>query len=217
MTGNASGMRVVVAVVIAGCLSACRSGPAAPAAPSSAPSLLPITFQSQPLSFPAGAARLQIWGHTLISFEAPLCSPVLGSWEGSSVTTPVQVERVSTGERPASGRNSWIIRSDPSMGTIEFRLEQTGTATIYGERLSGRIHGRARDARLIPEANPRDLAVNLPDASPPLVVEGNGSTVAPFMEGTIRGAIDFTDSYGGRIDCPQVFWLLTPQSPQSPQ
>lgn len=203
----------VAVVIVAIGLSACGNGPGSTRGlgePSSVPAIPPLTFQSRPLSFPSGAARLQIWGHTLISFDAPLCGPLFGSLEGSSVATPVQVERVTSGDATGGTRNSWIVRSDPAFGTIEFRIDQTGTATIYGETVSGRIRGRARDAPFVPGAIVRDLVVNLPDADPPLSVEGHGSTNAPFMEGVIKGAIDFTDSYGGRIDCPQVFWLLAP-------
>lgn len=44
-------------------------------------------------------------------------------------------------------------------------------------------------------------------------VIGSGSTARPFMEGTIAGEITFSDSRGGRLRCPVVYWMLLPDGP----
>lgn len=208
--------RVLLAMGATLSLAACSPRPASLTAPSVGPGSIaaippPATPSSAPAIFPSGPAVLQVWGYTLFSSFSPVCAPLFGTLDGTSVATPVAVEAMAVPSAQLGGA-SWLVRSDPAFGSIDFQIQMRGTTSVYGVEVTGTINGAARDAELVAGSVARNLVVNLPASSPPLLVDGHASTATPHIEGTITGAVHFSDTRGGRTDCPMVFWMLTSRS-----
>jgi len=155
---------------------------------------------SHPLTVPLGAGLMQIWGYVLGDVPTPLCVPLLGTYQGTFVTTRVRVEIEDGG---------WVARADPLVGDFTLHFSQTGIATAEGDRLTGTATGLARDTEAFPGGPPKDLLVSISSAVP-AIVEGLGAPGVPFLRGTMKGHIRFLDSRGGTSNCEHVSWTLQP-------
>lgn len=185
---------VVAAVTLA---SGCSSSPVTPSV-TPPPDFNPfaLTLVSRPVVVPLGSAVLQIWGYTLYNSHGPICEPLFGTREGTRVTVRMQVSAEGSG---------WVIRAEPRTGTAEIRFSQTGQVRPEGEVLTGSARGTVRDMTRAPGEPGRDLRVFFESSS---VLEGFGSSSRPWLQGTIAGHITYSDSVGGWIRCPLVYWTM---------
>lgn len=192
--GITSWLVAAAAVVIA---SGCSGSPATPSV-SLPPGVNPLvlTLVSRPVVVPTGSAILQIWGYTLYNSHGPICEPLFGTREGTRVTVRMQVSPEASG---------WVLRAEPGTGTAEIRFSQTGQVRPEGEVLTGSARGTVRDMTRAPGEPGRDLKVFFESSS---VLEGFGSSSRPWLQGTITGYITYTDSVGGGIRCPLVYWTM---------
>lgn len=187
---------VVAASVIA---SGCSGPPATPTAiPPPGVNPLVLTLVSRPVVVPVGSAVLQIWGYTLYNSHGPVCEPLLGTPEGTRVTVRMRVSAEGSG---------WVVRAEPGTGSAEIRFSQTGQVRVEGEALTGSARGTVRDMTRAPGEPGRDLTVFFESSS---VLEGFGSSSRPWLQGTITGHITYSDSVGGWIRCPLVYWTMQP-------
>jgi len=200
MTSRTGASRVSAVPLFIVLTTGCTTPATMPGAPTGVNPLdIPVTPRR--LAFPSGLALLRVWGHTWLT-NGPVCEPVLGTREGSSVGAIVQVTADDTG---------WIVRTDQS-GGLELHVSQAGRSIVEGEVLTGTAHGVMRDAFAVAPDLPRNLSVNLsPDG--PAAIDGWGTTALPYFQGTMTGAIRYTDSSGGSVTCPVVYWSLSPAGP----
>lgn len=193
------GKRWLAAAAVAGAASGCAGAPSTPTA-TPPPDVNPmvLTLVSRPVVVPVGAAILQIWGYTLYNSHGPICEPLFGTLQGTRVTARMQVS--------VEGRE-WVLRAEPRTGNAEIRFSQTGQARIEGEVLTGSGRGFVRDMTRAPGEPGRDLKVFIDPSS---VLDGFGSSSHPWLQGTVAGHIVYSDSVGGFINCPLVYWTLQP-------
>jgi hypothetical protein len=185
--------------VALGAATGCSGSTTAPSvAPPPGVNPLVLTLVSRPVVVPVGSAVLQIWGYTLYNSHGPICEPLFGTREGTRVTVRMQVSAEGSG---------WVIRAEPRTGTAEIRFSQTGQVRPEGEVLTGSARGTVRDMTRAPGQPGRDLRVFFESSS---VLEGFGSSSRPWLQGTITGYITYTDSVGGGIRCPLVYWTMQP-------
>lgn len=187
---------VAAAVAIA---SGCSGSPASPSVtPPPGVNPLVLTLVTRPVVVPVGSAVLQIWGYTLYNSHGPICEPLFGTHEGTRVTVRMQVSAQGSG---------WVARAEPRTGTAEVRFSQTGHVRAEGETLTGSARGTVRDMTRAPGEPGRDLKVFFESSS---VLDGFGSASRPWLQGTITGHITYSDSVGGWIRCPLVYWTMQP-------
>ncbi|MGE3509275.1 MAG: hypothetical protein AB7N65_10370 [Vicinamibacterales bacterium] len=153
------------------------------------------------MTVPLGAGIMQIWGYVLGDVPAPLCQPLLGTYQGTFITTRVRVQIDDGG---------WVARADPPVGDFALHFSQTGIATAEGDQLAGSATGLARDTEAFPGGPPKDLLVSLSPSGLPAIVEGFGAPGVPFLRGTMKGHIRFLDARGGMSHCEHVWWTLQP-------